>query len=161
MADSARDSYLETEILTATPQKLHFLLIDATIRATERARQLWQAGQDEEASKSLIRAQEIITEMISGLSREIDEALAKKAAAIYLFVFRRLLEANLERSHEKLADALRVLEAERETWRQVCEKLGPADPSRLPSDAGQGPRAAPTGDRGLTGELPPNVSLEA
>jgi flagellar protein FliS len=161
MADSARESYLETEILTAPPQKLHFMLIDATIRAVERTRQLWQAGQDEEACKCLIGAQQIITEMISGLKREMNEALAKKAAAIYLFVFRKLLEANLEHDEEKLADALRVLETERETWRQVCEQLGRTDPSRPTSDSDQPFRAAPTGGHGLTDELPPNVSLEA
>ena len=34
------------------------------------------------------------------------------------------MAANLERSREKLANVLRVLEIERATWQQVCQQLG-------------------------------------
>ena len=48
----------------------------------------------------------------------------KEVAAVYLFVFRSLMEATAERDREKLQDALRILKVERETWRQLCDKLG-------------------------------------
>ncbi|GHT30244.1 hypothetical protein FACS18942_11170 [Planctomycetales bacterium] len=45
-------------------------------------------------------------------------------ASIYLFIFRRLAEAGMTYKEENLDDALRVLNSERETWKQVCEKFG-------------------------------------
>ncbi len=124
MQSSARDNYLVTEVMTATPQKLQLMLIEAAIRSAERARQHWQANEEEQACESLVRAQQVMSEMLGGLNREVDSELVKKVAAVYLFVFRSLMEANHQRSEQKLDDAISVLEVERETWRQVCQQLG-------------------------------------
>jgi len=122
MNPSARENYLETEVLTATPQKLQLMLIDAAIRSAERARQQWKEGADDHACESLIRAQEIVSEILGGLNQEEAPELSRKLASVYLFIFRSLMEANYRHDKQKLDDALRVLHVERETWRQVCEK---------------------------------------
>lgn len=127
MARPGPKDYLKTEVLTATPQKLQLLLLDGALRAIERARQYWQDGNDEDACESLIRAQQIVGELLAGLDGEAAPALARKVAGIYLFAFRRLTEANLLRDPAKLADAQQVLEVERETWRLLCDKLGGAE----------------------------------
>ena len=124
MESSARQNYLTNDVMTATPQKLQLMLIEAAIRFARRARQLWQAGEDEQASEALNRAQEVVGEMLAGLNREVDADLVSKVASVYLYLFRSLMEANHERDEKKLNDALRVLETERETWRQVCQQLG-------------------------------------
>ncbi len=124
MQPSAQESYLVTEVLTATPQKLQLMLIDAALRAARRARQQWQAENDEQACEALIHAQQVVGELLASLDHEIDADLVKKVAAVYLFVFRSLMEANHEHSEQKLDDAIRVLELEQQTWRQVCEELG-------------------------------------
>ena len=126
MASPARENYLATEVLTAPPQKLHLMLIEAAIRFVERARQHWRAGQPDQGTEALVRAEDILGELMAGLNREIDSDLVKNTAAIYLFVFRSLMEANFRQDEGKLEDALRVLEVERDTWRQVCARLGPA-----------------------------------
>jgi len=124
MSTSARENYLVTEVMTAAPQKLQLMTIEAAIRSIEQTKQHWQASEDAEAAESLIHAQQVMGELMGALNRDDDSDLVKKVAAIYLFVFRTLMEANINRSEEKLNDALKVMEIERETWRQVCEKLG-------------------------------------
>jgi len=126
MQPAARQNYLETEIMTATPQKLQLMLIDAAIRAGRRAKQCWEEDKDDEASEALIQAQEIVGELLAGLNPEVDSQLSQKVASVYLFIFRALMEATHDRDEEKLRDALRVLSTERETWRQVCEECGEA-----------------------------------
>ena len=59
MPDSARESYLTTEVLTATPQKTQLLLIEAALRSSQRAGQQWAAKQDEAALQSLLHAQAV------------------------------------------------------------------------------------------------------
>ena len=159
MESSARESYLVTEVMTATPQKLQLMLIEAALRSAERARQRWRTQDDEQACEALIHAQQIISELLAGLDREVDSDLVKKVASIYLFVFRTLMEANGERSEEKLNDAIRVLQVERETWRQVCERLGGKKPPAVPRTS-PGPHLLPpedtVDDLGSSG-----ISLEA
>jgi flagellar protein FliS len=145
MRSSARESYLVTEIMTATPQKLQLLLIEAAIRSAQRARQKWQEEDCEQACEALIHAQEIVGELLAALDRELNAELVKKMAAIYLFVFRSLMEANSQRDQQKLNDAIKVLEVERQTWQMVCEKLGGRSESHAlaAADSPPKPSAAP------------------
>ena len=124
MSTSARENYLVTQVMTASPQKLQLMTIDAAIRSIEQTKLHWQASEDAKAAESLVHAQQAMGELMGALNRDDDSDLVKKIAAIYLFVFRTLMEANVAHSEEKLNDALKVMEVERETWRQVCEKLG-------------------------------------
>lgn len=121
MASWTQDSYLTTEVMTATPQKLQLLLLEAALRFAERARLHWKAAESEQACEALIRSQEIVAYILGGLNSESNPELTKKVAGIYLFIYRSLVEANLRQDESKLNDAIRVLEIERETWRQVCE----------------------------------------
>ena len=124
MTVSARDNYLATEVLTATPQKLQLMLIEAAIRLGQQTLVEWQAGREEQAAESLVRCQQIVTELICGLNPEKDADLVRRMGGVYLFVFRSLIAAHVERSEAKLGDALRVLEVERETWQMICQQLG-------------------------------------
>ena len=123
MAVSSPGSYIETEVMTAPPQKLQLMLIEAAMRFSRRAKMHWRAGQNEQAHEVLNRAQQVISELLAGLNREACPELVGKVASVYVFVFRALMEASLERNEAKLDDAIRVLEVEQETWRQVCRKL--------------------------------------
>ena len=129
----ARDNYLSTEVLTATPQKLHLMLVEAAIRFTQRGRLLWQTGEDAAACESLVRAQNIVSQLMAGLNYESDCEVVPRLAGVYQFVFRTLLDANLRRNEQKIDDAIRVLEVERETWRQVCEKFPGDSATSAPS----------------------------
>lgn len=132
----ARQQYLVNEVMTAAPQKLQLMLLDAAIRHAQKAGEHRQAGRVEEAGESIIRCQEIVSEILAALQPNRDQELTKRVAAIYLFVFRRLVQAHLKQDEGPLKEALSVLEIERETWRQVCQQDGSL---RAPA-----PKAAPT-----------------
>ena len=141
MQMSAREEYLTTEVMTATPQRLQLLLIEAAIRSIEYAREHLDEPDYGPACEAIIRAEQIISEMLASLNHDTSSDLVKKVASVYLFVFRRLMEANHEHSEMKLKEALEVLNVERETWKQVCEKVAAeekagevAQPQVLPSE---------------------------
>ncbi len=154
MQSSIRDNYLRTEVMTATPQKLQYMLIDAAIRNLQRGKHLRSENQHDEACEVLIRAQEIVTQILTGLNREVDPDLTRKVASVYMFVFRSLNEAQVGREDDKLDECIRVLEVERETWRLLCEKLEQEQPAENEAAhatlsgqpaAGDIPPAAPNG----------------
>jgi flagellar protein FliS len=126
MAPSARDAYLETQVLTATPQKLRLMLIEGAIRFVRQTEHLWDAERFDDALESLIRAREIVGELMASLDPQ-KSPLAKQILPLYAFITRTLTEAQRERSRAKLNDAVRVLEEERETWSQVCAKFVDAE----------------------------------
>lgn len=128
MDSSPRDAYLVAQVMTAPPQKLHLMLIEGTIRMAQKAQRHWAAKEDDRAAEALSRAQEIVGQLLAGFRRDVDQALVKRIAGVYLFVYRALMDASLRRDEARLADALKVLDAERETWRQLCERLGAAQP---------------------------------
>ena len=124
MAPAPRSTYFENEILTATPQKLHLMLIEAAIRLGNQTLEHWREGRETQAVESIVRCQRILAQMLKGLRPAQMPELVGQVARVYMFVYRNLVQAQIQRDPIKVADALRVLEIERETWRKVCEQLG-------------------------------------
>jgi flagellar secretion chaperone FliS len=162
MNATARDEYLTTEVLTAAPQKLRLMLIEAALRFGRRAQAHWTNGQNEAALDDLIHAQEAVTQLIAGLSVNLESPLVRQVAAVYAFIYRSLVSAGFHRDGKKLAEALKVLETEQETWRQVCERLETeaADEVRPPQAPNTSPLVIDLG--GTTGNMPyTGLSFEA
>src|SRR5271163_1055966 len=124
MGSAAHDQYFANEVLTATPQKLHLMLIEAAIRLGNQTLEHWRDGRETQAIESILRCQRILAEMLKGLRPAQMPELIGKVASVYIFVYRSIIQAQLQHDPNQMADALRVLEIERETWRQVCEQLG-------------------------------------
>jgi flagellar protein FliS len=124
MNANARNEYLETEVFTAPAQKLQLMLVDAALRLADRARKLWQIDQRDAAGDAILHCQEIVTQILAGMNYEHRQSdLSKQVAATYQFIYRSLVAAYMQLDEAKLADAIRILEIERETWRQVCQEL--------------------------------------
>jgi flagellar secretion chaperone FliS len=122
MTLSAADSYLETQVLTATPQRLRLMLIDEALRRVRSADEAFSAGRTMEGSVACSRAREIISELIAGVHPDANE-VAKRVLGIYLYLFSTLTEAGLSADRNRLRDITRVLDEERQTWQVVCEQL--------------------------------------
>lgn len=166
MPASVGNNYLEAEILTATPQRLHLLLIEGAIRNVERTRVAWQEKNWDTGCETLIRSQQIVSEILSGLNPEVDGDLTKRVASLYLWIYRTLVEAGPTRDESKLAEVIRVLEIERATWRELCEKLGNEQPGeddvRLAHSESTPPSIAPAdSDAAVTEEYAGGFSLDA
>ena len=123
MNPAARDEYLATEVLTASPQKLQLMLIDAAIRAAGQAQSLWTGDRTESVTRAILKCQSLVAQLIAGLVPNHESPLVQRVITVYEFVHRTLVMAHRQRDPRRLADVLAVLEIERETWRQVCEQL--------------------------------------
>ena len=116
------DTYLRTQVMTAPPERLQLMLYEGAIRFSEQAKQAMADGDIEATHNNLLRAQRIITELISALRPEVDRALCENMASLYGFVYRRLIHANLTKDTEALDDALRILYIQRDTWKELIAK---------------------------------------
>jgi len=111
-----QDEYLETRVMTATPAQLHLMVIDGAVRFAASADESLSEGDFEAAHFSLNRAREFVTELIGGLNEEHASELTEQLKALFAFVFRNLVEADMERNAAKVRDALKILRMHRESW---------------------------------------------
>jgi flagellar protein FliS len=123
MHSVAPSEYLVTEVMTAPPQRLQLMLIEAALRFAAKAKGHWRAGESAEAGEAILRAQEIVSEILSGIRPEADRDLATKVSAVYAFVFRCFVAAHVRSDAGKVDEAIKVLEVERETWQALCARL--------------------------------------
>jgi flagellar protein FliS len=115
--------YLRNTVMTASPEQLQLMLYDGAIRFATRGGDEIAAGNREGAFIALDRAQRIMLELSNGLRREANPQLADQMAALYGFVYRRLVEASLHQDSAAVQDALRILRLQRETWVLLMDKL--------------------------------------
>lgn len=123
MTHQPRTEYLKTQVMTASPEMLQLMLWDGAIRFAEQGKDAILKRDIEGSYKALLRSQKIVMEMSAGLRRDINPELCTKLAALYNFMYRRLVDANLKKNPALVDDALRIMRHQRETWVMLMEKL--------------------------------------
>ena len=126
MTTTAPNSYLRDAILTATPEQLQLMLYDGAIRFASQGRDALVVKDFETSYERLSRAQAIIIEMENGLRPEVNPEICERMAAIYRFLYRKLVDASVKQDPSAIADALKVLHLERETWVMLMDKISEA-----------------------------------
>ena len=124
MSQQAAQNYLKTKVFTATPEQLQLMLYDGALRFGEQARLALEKKNYEQSFTMISKVQKIITEMNSTLKHDIFPELCGKLASLYNYVYRKLVEANVEHKLESLDEALKLLRFQRETWVLLLDQLG-------------------------------------
>lgn len=123
MTSATDNPYLRDAVMTATPEQLQLMLYDGCIRFAIQARDALERKDLEASYEKLTRAQHIILEMQNGLNYEVNPELCRRVASIYGFLYRKLVDACVQRDISAIDDTLRVLRIERETWQMLVEKV--------------------------------------
>ena len=135
MNDASQNPYLRDAVMTATPEQLQLMLYDGCIRYALQARDAIKEKDYETSYEKLTRAQHIIVEMHDGLNHDVNPELCKRVASIYGFIYRKLIDACVNRDTQAIEDALKVLRVERETWQMIVDKVSQArEPGEDASD---------------------------
>lgn len=124
MSNTLAQNYLKTKVFTATPEQLQLMLYDGAIRFGEQARLALEQGKYDQSFDLISRTQKIIAEMTASLKHDVSPELCGKLAALYNFVFRKLIEANIEHKVSSLDEALEILRYQRQTWAMLLDQLG-------------------------------------
>lgn len=135
------DEYLETKVMTATPQQLHLLVVDGAIRAANRAAEALGKKDFEGSHLALNDALGLVSEMIGGLDPEKSPELVEKMKGLFVFVFRNLMEADQHHDVARVESALKILRIHRETWMLLIERLGVAQSGSATAASNDEPRS--------------------
>ena len=117
------NEYLKTKVMTASPEMLTLMLWDGAIRFADQGREAIVKKDIEASYHSLLRAQRIVMELTTSLRHKVNPDLCKNLSALYTFIYRRLVDANLKREVKLVEDALEIMRHQRETWVLLIDKL--------------------------------------
>jgi flagellar protein FliS len=115
--------YLKTKVMTASPEMLTLMLWDGALRFAEQGKDAILKKDIEGSYKALMRAQRIITELSTGLKHSVAPELCANLAALYNFIYMRLVDANIKKEAKLVDDALEIMRHQRETWVMLMDKI--------------------------------------
>jgi flagellar protein FliS len=126
MNPNAANEYLKARVMTATPEQLQLMLFDGAMTFAERARKAIEAKKFDESYLNLSKAEKILLELNCSLKPELAPELCKNLSGLYMFCYRKLVEANTTQAIEPLDEAIGILKFQRETWIMLMQQLSKA-----------------------------------
>jgi flagellar protein FliS len=122
--------YRSVQTQTASPGYLVVMLYQGAIAFASRAQAALDAGDCEAAHENLIRTQDIIAELLGSLDFGQGE-VASNLARLYEYMHRRLVEANVCKSAEPVAEVLRHLRLLCDAWQQAVAQVAACEQRKL------------------------------
>jgi len=122
MDRQARNVYLETEINTATPQKLRLMLIEGALRSARQTLVHWKDNRSDDARESCRRCRNMLLELFTTTKTQTSN-VAEKTADLYIYLIQAITQADAEGDTSQIDDLIRILEIEQGTWREVCQRF--------------------------------------
>ncbi|OGF98416.1 MAG: flagellar export chaperone FliS [Candidatus Glassbacteria bacterium RIFCSPLOWO2_12_FULL_58_11] len=117
--------YRSMQILSSKPEKLILLLYDGAIRFIQLAIKSIESNEIEPAHKNLVKAQNIMVELMASLNFDKGGELAVNLFRIYEFMHFTLVQANIKKNPKDLARITEQLKKLRHSWNQALK--GPSD----------------------------------
>ena len=118
---NAYNHYQENQVLTASPEKILLMLYDGAIRFARQAIAGIENDNLSQQHRGIKNTMAIITEFANSLDHAVGGKIAEDLAALYGFMNRELLSANLNKDIEKLKGVEKLLMDLRETWGEAVE----------------------------------------
>ena len=115
------NQYKNTQLETASPEKILIMLYDGAIRFCREAMQAMDAGNTELQNKKITSTMAIVSEFASSLDHSIGGKIAADLDALYMFMNRELTRANVERDRKALATVEELLCGLRDTWVEAAD----------------------------------------
>jgi flagellar protein FliS len=115
--------YFEQKILSVDPIELIRLVYQRARSSVADAREHLRKNRILERSAAIMRAYMAIHELLSALQPEVAPELCGRLESLYLYMQKRLLEANRGQEDPPLAEVLKLLTTLEEGWSGVAKEL--------------------------------------
>lgn len=127
MRSNPANAYKQAGVKTAGQGKLIIMLYDECLKQVKLAYQLLEAKKQTQYDKvntALIKAQDIVTELMVSLDMEKGGPVAQNLFSLYTYFNKKLLEANLNKDDKPLAEIQPHMQELREAWVSISKQSG-------------------------------------
>ncbi|MBQ3402553.1 MAG: flagellar export chaperone FliS [Synergistaceae bacterium] len=126
--NNAQFTYQATRISTATKEQLLLITYDIGIKACRTAENAMVSKEGKTpdydlANREVIRAQEVIRELMVTLNKERGGEMADKLMQLYEYMYQLLLDANMKKEPENVRTVRGMLEELKQTWENALMQL--------------------------------------
>lgn len=135
---ASHKAYRRVTVETASQEKLIVMLFNGAIQRAEEGKRAIANNDFAIAHNSLLRAQDIISELRSALDMGAGE-IAENLDRIYEFFHYQLVQANIQKDSAPIDECLNLMIVIRDTWQELFDNLS-RDKSPAPA-----PRIDPHG----------------
>lgn len=122
MNDKAQ-TYLKNRVLSASPEDLRLMLLEGAVKYARMGRTGLAERNYEKSYEGIHRCQDILIELVNSLRPEHNPELCDRLSGLYMYLYRRLMDASLERNASHCDEVIQLLEYEVETWTLLMAKL--------------------------------------
>ena len=126
--NNAQFTYQATRISTATKEQLLLITYDIGIKACRTA-EIALSGKNGKspdydlANKEIIRAQEVIRELMVTLNKDKAGEMGDKLMQLYEYMYQQLVDANMKKETENIKTVREMLEELKATWENALVQL--------------------------------------
>lgn len=113
------ERYLKEQVETASPEQLMLMLYDGAIKFMRVARKAMTDQEWEKAHNNLIKAQNILTELMISLNLELGGEVARNLYRLYDYYIWALVQANIHRNLAQVDEVLDHVKNLKQTWEQA------------------------------------------
>lgn len=114
------EQYNQSKILTASPAEITLMLYEGAIKFCNIAIIGIEQGDIEKAHANIMKTQRIIEAFRDTLDHKYP--VAEEFDKVYVYILRRLFEANISKDKEILEEVNVHLRSMRDTWKEVMKK---------------------------------------
>jgi len=111
--------YQQTAVATQSRGRLIVMLYDGAVKFLKLAIQELEAGDYAAKGQYINRAQDIINELNAVLDMEGGGEVATNLRKLYLFMGRRLSEANAKRDPQMIREVITLLDELNQSWKAI------------------------------------------
>jgi len=129
------NAYLRQRVFSASPEELRMMLLEGALRFARQGAEGLRQRNFERSYQGIHQCQDILMELINALRPEVAPDLCRQLAALYTFMYRRLMEASAARDADIVDEVIKLLVFENETWALAIEKLREERAEAKPSTA--------------------------
>lgn len=117
-------SYLEMKVKTASPIQLVVMLYDKAIVCLNTAIDLIdkKSIKFDIVNNNIIRAQDIVSELMLSLDFEQGGEIAQNLFAIYDYCMKQMIDGNIKKDSKMLKDVVKILSELRSAWAELEKK---------------------------------------
>ena len=118
---NASKKYAETEIQTSSQGDLIVMLYQGCIKFLRLAKKSIEEENIHNTNEYMIRSQDIIMELLTTLNTEQGGEIATNLSALYEYLYRRMIKANMEKDTEIIDEVENIMLELLEAWQEAVK----------------------------------------
>jgi len=123
MSAAQFSQYLANQVNTASPEQLLIMLYNGAVRFLTEAECAMEEGRVAQRGMLISRAIDIINELNVTLNHEIGGEISANLEALYDYMNRELLQANIKDDLERIVLVKEMLTGLRDTWLKAIDQV--------------------------------------